>query len=215
MSDGKEYTLILGSKNTSSWSLRAWLVLKRCGLDFQEHLIEMRQPDTKSKILHVSPSGYVPALRRGDLLICDTLAIAEYMAEQFPDLALWPAESNARAIARSVSAEMHSGFGPLRQTMPMDFLGRESGFEPSPEARVDIERIEEIWTSCRRDYGSGGPYLFGAFGIADAMFAPVVSRFTTYQIPLNDTARAYADAVWQWPDMVLWQQQCRAAQDAS
>jgi len=215
MSEAEEYTLILGSRNTSSWSLRAWLVLKRCGVSFTEHLIQMRQPDTKAQILKVSPSGYVPALKRRDLVICDTLAIAEYMAEQFPDLALWPMESDARAIARSVSAEMHSGFVPLRQTMPMDFLGREPGFEPTDEALRDIRRIEEIWTQCRQAYGSGGPFLFGSFSIADAMFAPVVSRFTTYDIPLNDIARAYADAIWQWPDMVLWQQQCLEGEDPS
>ena len=215
MSQAGEYTLILGSRNTSSWSLRAWLVLKRCGLSFQEHLIQMRQPDTKANILKVSPSGYVPVLKRGELVICDTLAIAEYLAEQFPDLALWPIESDARAIARSVSAEMHSGFVPLRQTMPMDFLGREPGFEPTDEAWRDIRRIEEIWTHCRREYGSDGPYLFGSFSIADAMFAPVVSRLTTYHIPLNDTAQAYSDAVWQWPDMMLWQQQCLEAEDPS
>jgi len=215
MSEADEFTLILGSKNTSSWSLRAWLVLKRCGVPFQEHLIEMRQTDTKANILKVSPSGYVPALKRRDLLICDTLAIAEYMAEQFPDLALWPTDSDARAIARSVSAEMHSGFFPLRKTMPMDFLGREPGFEPTDEVRNNIRRIEEIWTHCRRDYGSDGPYLFGSFSIADAMFAPVVSRFTTYHIPLNDTAQAYSDAIWQWPDMVLWQQQCLETRDLS
>ena len=191
------------------------MVLRRCGVAFQEHLIEMRQPDTKANILRVSPSGYVPVLKRGDLLICDTMAIAEYMAEQFPNLGLWPADSIARAMARSVSAEMHAGFMPMRQTMPMDFLGRENGFEPDDETWTNIKRIEEIWTTCRQTYGSDGPYLFGSFSIADAMFAPVVSRFTTYDIALNGTARAYSDAMWQWPDLLLWQQQCLEAKGPS
>ena len=212
MSESTEYTLIMGSKNTSSWSLRAWLVLRRCGLTFDEHVIRMRQPETKANILKVSPSGYVPALKRGDLIICDTIAIAEYMAEQFPDLGLWPSESDARAIARSVSAEMHAGFSALRQTMPMDFLGRETGFEPTEEAWKDIQRIEDIWTMCRQTFGADGPYLFGAFSIADAMYAPVVSRFETYNIQLNEPATAYRHAVWQWPDMLFWQQQCRELQ---
>ncbi len=172
----------MGTKNWSSWSLRAWLMLRRCRVAFAEEVVALRQPGTQAYLRRRSPSGKVPFLEHGSCIVWDTLAIAEYLAERFPHVPLWPADAAARAVARSVSAEMHSGFAALRETMPMDFLGSVSAFEPDMETQKDIERIEAIWNRCRETYGMEGAFLFGTWSSADAMFAPVVSRFLTYSI---------------------------------
>lgn len=199
-----DFTLVIGNRNYSSWSLRAWLAMKRTGADFDEVVIPLDQPDSPSAIRVHSPAGRVPVLRHGALTVWDSLAIAEYLAERFPAAGLWPADAEARAWARSVSAEMHAGFPALREQLPMDLRARLTGGEISPDVTADIVRIDAIWTDCRRLHGDGGPFLFGRFTIADAFFAPVVGRFRTYGIELAGEAAAYADAIWQWPDMQAW-----------
>lgn len=195
--------LVIGSKNSSSWSLRPWLLLKQIGLPFEETVITLRRPDTRERILAFSPSGKVPVLIMGDIRIWDSLAICEFLAEQDPSL--WPADSRARALARSISAEMHSGFADLRTFLPMDVTAR---FAPPGKlltsVRQDIDRVLAIWTECRRQYGQGGPFLFGPFTIADAMFAPVCSRFTTYAVPLDPVSAAYVEQVMALPAMQEW-----------
>lgn len=209
---GETFKLVMGTKNTSSWSLRAWLMLRRCGVLFNEEVIALRQPDTKANLQRRSPSGKIPFLEHDSRTVWDTLAIAEYLAERFPERLFWPVEISARATARSVSAEMHSGFAALRDTMPMDFTSSLSGFEPDVETGADIKRIEAIWAHCRKNYGAEGGFLFGDWSFADAMFAPVVSRFVTYGIDLSDGSRRYMDTMWQDADMRQWLADCRAEQ---
>ena len=196
-------TLVIGNKNYSSWSLRPWLAMKQAGLDFVEVRIPLDTPETRARISRYSPSGRVPVLIHDDLTIWDSLAICEYLAEQFPGHGL-PEDRAARAIARSVSAEMHSGFSNLRQHMPMDCRARLPGQGRVPGVQSDIDRVTEIWRTCRQQFGAGGDFLFGQFTLADAMYAPVVSRFVTYSVELDETAKAYADAVWSLPAMQEW-----------
>ena len=196
-------TLVIGSKNGSSWSLRPWLLLRQTGIAFKELLIPLRQADTAARIRRHSPSGKVPVLLAGELRIWDLLAIAEYLAEREPSL--WPADPGVRAFARSISAEMHSGFAALRTFLPMDFTAR---FGPpgkllTPVA-ADIRRIAEIWAECRREHARAGPFLFGSFTIADAMFAPVCSRFATYAVPLHPAGQAYVAHMMGLPAMLEW-----------
>jgi len=197
-------TLVVGTKRYSTWSLRPWLALKIAGASFTEIPITLRQPDTKDQILVHSPSGKVPALKHGELLVWDSLAILEYLAELFPQANLWPQDSAARAVARSVSAEMHSGFQAVRQALPMDLLLEEKKEDLSPEVLADIARITAIWRDCRARFGASGPFLFGAFSNADAMFAPVVTRFTSYGIALDPVSQAYIEAVWALPALLEW-----------
>jgi glutathione S-transferase len=205
-----EFTIYLGNKNYSSWSLRAWLVLKLSGLDFDEVVIPLSEPATRATILRYSPSGRVPALRHGSLVICESLGIAEYLAELCPDKHFWPQDRIARAEARAASIEMHAGFRALREHMPLNirsvFPNRD--VTAMPEVWADITRITGIWRDLRRRYGepAGGPFLFGDFTIADAMFAPVVSRFRTYAIDLDETCQAYVNAVLALPAFLDWQQ---------
>lgn len=175
-------TLVIGDKNLSSWSLRPWLAMKQSDIPFKEDLIFLDRPETRSEILKRSPSARVPCLIDGDLSIWDSLAICEYLAEKFPEKNLWPKEERARAIARAIAAEMHSGFFPLRDEWPMKFSTENLKSPPSAAVSENIERISDIWETSRRDFGAraGGPFLFGAFSIADAFYAPVVSRFVTY-----------------------------------
>jgi glutathione S-transferase len=196
--------LVIGNKNYSSWSLRAWLALRQTGVAFEEILVPLMRPETRAAILAHSPSGKVPFLRLGDDQVWDSLAISEYLAERFPAAGLWPADATARAVARSVAAEMHAGFMALRRTLPMNLRAHLPGQPRAEDAEADIARIQDIWTSCRARFGATGPFLFGGFTIADAFYAPVVGRFRTYDVPLTDTCRAYADAVWQTPDMQAW-----------
>lgn len=195
--------LVIGSKNSSSWSLRPWLLLKQVGLSFDEVVIPLLRPDAPDRIREYSPSGKVPVLIVGDVKIWDSLAICEFLAEYDPSL--WPADSRARAIARSVSAEMHSGFSAMRTFLPMDFTAR---FGPPGRllraVQDDIDRIVAIWSECRYHYGAGGPFLFGPFTIADAMFAPVCSRLVTYAIPVAGLAAAYVDTMMRLPAMQEW-----------
>jgi glutathione S-transferase len=205
-----DFTIYIGNKNYSSWSLRAWLMLKAAGVPFQEVLIPLWQPDSKSEVLRHSPSGKVPALVQGDVTVWESLAIGEYLAEQVPAAGLWPKDNAARAAARAASAEMHAGFLPLRRHLPMNMRASVPGREIPPEVRLDIDRIAAIWRDCRRRFGAGGPHLFGRFTIADAMFAPVASRFRTYQIALDGQAQSYADALFAHPPLQEWESAARA-----
>ncbi len=195
--------LVIGDKNYSSWSLRAWLMLKMAGLPFEEIKISLRRPDTLAAIRRHSPSGKVPLLYDGDLRVWESLAIAEYLAERVRKPALWPADATTRAMARAVSAEMHAGFANLRREFPMDCRLREKKL-PEGDAATDIARVTEIWRECRERFGKDGPFLFGAFSLADCMFAPVASRFLTYDVVLDPVSSAYRDAVLALPAMQDW-----------
>ena len=197
-------TLVIGNKNYSSWSMRPWLVLRQAGIAFEEVRIPLCQPGAEAELAKWSPSGLVPALHDGDVHVWDSLAICEYLHERFPDKQLWPADAAARAVARSVSTEMHAGFGALRQHMSMNIRARYPGMGRTAECLADIERIVAIWTACRARFGSGGDFLFGRFGIADAMYAPVVLRFQTYGVALAGAAQDYADAVLALPAVREW-----------
>jgi len=203
-------TIVLGNKNYSSWSLRPWLALKRTGAPFEEIVIPLDQPETRQAILAHSTAGRVPVLHHGDRTIWESLAICEYLAEVFPGACPWPADQEARAAARSISGEMHAGFAALREHMPMNIRGTFPGAGMTPEVEADIERIQAMWESCRQSFGAGGDFLFGGFTIADAMFAPVVSRFRTYAVDLSATCRRYSDAVWNRPEMQQWIAAARA-----
>jgi glutathione S-transferase len=197
-------TLIIGTKKWSSWSLRPWLALKEAGIPFKEMLIQLRQSDTKARILEYCPAGKVPILIDGRELVWDSLAILEYLAVRFPESKLWPHELPALAVARSISAEMHAGFPDLRRELSMD-IGEE---HPTPElsaaAAGDVERIQAIWRDARTRFGSGGPFLFGRFSNADAMYAPVVTRFRTYNIPVDPISDAYMQTILRLPSMKEW-----------
>jgi glutathione S-transferase len=198
------FTLYIGNKNYSSWSLRGWLAMKATGTPFEEVLIPLSQPTTRAEILRHSPSGTVPALRHGTLVVWESLAVGEYLAELFPNANLWPKDTNARAIARAVSAEMHSGFRALRTHFPMNMRSSFPNRAASPDVQSEINRITAIWHDCRERFGKGGDFLFGHFTVADAMYAPVVSRFRTYKIELNPELQAYSDAVWSMPALQEW-----------
>ena len=202
--------IFLGNKNYSSWSLRPWLVLKHLAVPFDEQVVPLDQPSTAQEIRKFSPSGRVPVLVDDDNVIWDTLAICEYLNELFPDRKLWPTDARARATARSVSAEMHSGFAALRENLPMKFRESFPNTVLQPEVQAEIARIFQLWSDCRTRYAATGPYLFGEFSIADAMYAPVVSRFKTYGVPLEGTAAAYAEAIWKLPSIQEWLAAARA-----
>lgn len=200
-----DFTIYLGNKNYASWSLRAWLVLKRTTVDFDEVVIPLYQPGSRETILKYSPSGRVPALRHGAVTVWESLAICEYLAESFPSFELWPKDPAARALARAVSAEMHAGFAALRQHLPMNVRSSFPGREVTLEVQADINRIMAIWRECRTRYGeSNGEFLFGPFTIADAMYAPVVTRFRTYKIDVEREAEAYCEAIMALPAMQEW-----------
>ena len=201
-------TLYVGSKRYSSWSLRPYLALAQTGAAFETTTILLDQPDTKAQIATVTPAGRVPVLHHDGLVIWDSLAICEYVAELDPAANLWPADRAQRAIARAVSAEMHAGFPALRRDMPMDLIANKAGQGHTAEALADARRVLAIW----RDQlaVSKGPFLFGSFTIADAMFAPVTTRFTTYGVDLDATCRAYVDAVQALPAFVAWKRDAAA-----
>lgn len=207
------FTLVIGNKNYSSWSLRPWIAMQQAGIAFNEVVIPLDQAGTKASIAAWSPAGRVPVLIHNDLHIWDSLAILEYLAETFPDRNLWPRDVRARARARSISAEMHSGFGAMRSAMPMNCRAQLPGFGVTPESTRDIARIVEIWTTCRTEFGAGGNFLFGEFSIADAFFAPVTSRFVTYAVKLPPVAASYVDAVQNLPAMQAWIAAARAEPD--
>ena len=199
-----ELTLIIGNRNYSSWSLRPWLAMRAAGLAFDEVVIPLDQPDTASRIASWSAAGRVPVLRHGERIIWDSLAICEYVAELAPEARLWPADPEARAVARSVSAEMHSGFVALRGAMPMNIRATRPGLPVDPDTQADIDRIVTLWRDCRREFGASGPFLFGEFTIADAMYAPVVCRFHGYGVDVGEDAARYIEAVRALPAMREW-----------
>lgn len=206
--------LVVGSRNLSSWSFRPWLALRQGGVPFDEEVVRLDRPDTAQQIARWSPSRRVPVLLVDDVPVWDSLAICELAAELAPDL--WPAEPMVRAHARSVSAEMHSGFGELRAFMPMDFVARFA----APGRLLtgvagDIARIEAIWGDCRERYAAAGPFLFGRFSVADAMYAPAVSRFVTYGVPLEGAARAYVETMQGLPAWAEWATAAQAEVDDS
>jgi glutathione S-transferase len=188
--------LVIGNKNYSSWSLRPWIAMKVLGLAFDEKRISLYVPGAKEEILRYSPAGRVPILRDGNTVIWDSLAILEYVAERHPQL--WPKDAAERAKARSIAAEMHSGFAKLREHMSMNIRKRYPGRGRTPEVMQEIARIQAIFSAARE------PFLFGSFGAADAMYAPVVLRFRTYEVDLEPAARRYADAVLALPAMREW-----------
>src|SRR5690242_6421630 len=198
--------LVIGNKNYSSWSMRPWLALRANNIDFEEISIPLYtdNPADKERILNFTGSGKVPCLVDGEVTIWDSLSIIEYVAERFPEAKLWPADRVARAHARSISAEMHSGFVPLRSECGMNLHRPIRSVALSADARADIERIDQIWSECRTRYGKSGSFLFGGFGAADAMFAPVVHRFRTYAIEVSPAATAYMDAMMKLPAFVEW-----------
>ena len=197
-------TLVIANKVYSSWSLRPWIILKQAGIAFDEVVIPLGQPDTARRIREHSPAGRVPILIDGDLAIWDSLAILEYAAERWPEAAVWPQDRAARALARSISAEMHSGFQALRSALPMN-LGRRYGpRDRGPDVAANVARIGEIWRDARARFGQGGPFLFGPFSGADAMFAPVVTRLDTYSVPVDPVCRDYMQAVLTLPAFTEW-----------
>lgn len=205
----RRYKLVIGNKNWSSWSLRPWLAMQRFGLAFEEIPLQLRTADTRTQILEFSPSGKIPALIDGDLVVWDSLAILEYLAERHPELAFWPKDANARAIARSISAEMHSGFQSLRQHCPMDFLAMKPADELPEDVQLNAQRVVGLWKYCRAAFGGTGPFLFSEFSVADAMYAPIASRFKTYFRDLaphgdDGTAKRYVETIFAMPEMALW-----------
>ena len=198
-----EASLTLSSKNYSSWSLRGWLLCKMAGLDFEERLLPLDDPASRAELLLLSPSFLVPCLDHGPVKVWDTLAIGEYLNEIRPDAGLLPAEPAARSHCRAVSGEMHSGFANLRSALPMNLKAMHPGFKVWAGAQADINRVTAIWRECLQRYG--GPYLFGAAPtVADAMYAPVCTRFATYDVTLDPIAAAYRDLILRWPPMQEW-----------
>jgi len=204
-------TLTLSSKNYSSWSLRGWLMAKFAGIAFDEIVVEPNDADARAEILLLSPSILVPRLTYADLKIWDTLAIGEFLNEIAPKAGLLPKDRAKRAHCRSVCGEMHSGFVSLRQALPMNIRAEFPGFKIWSKAQADIDRILVIWRECLSAYG--GPFLFGEIGMADAMYAPVVSRFRTYGVALDGPAKAYADRIWDMPAMREWREAALAEKE--
>jgi glutathione S-transferase len=202
------YTLVLGTKNYSSWSLRPWLAMKMAGIAFDETVITLRMPETKERIAQHSPSGKVPVLHIDEQgkrrTVWDTLAICEYLAERHADKALWPMDALRREEARAVVAEMHSGFANVRRTMPMDLAAQLPTPEIDDELGAEIERIKSLWVSLLKRFGKEGGFLFGAFTLADCFYAPVVTRFETYAIGLPTLAQDYAQRILSLAPMREW-----------
>ncbi|HTT48904.1 MAG TPA: glutathione S-transferase family protein [Pseudolabrys sp.] len=197
-------TLIIGNKNYSSWSLRPWLAMKVVGIAFDEKVIPLYEPGSREAILKYSPAGKVPALIDGDQHIWESLAILEYLADKFPKAGLWPADARARGHARSAATEMHAGFQALRKNCPMN-LWLPPKPRPQPdEVRADVRRIDTLWTDCRARFGGSGPFLFGTFGAADAMYAPVATRLHSFGLEVSSTSRAYIDAILALPAFTEW-----------
>lgn len=198
--------LVIGDKNYSSWSLRAALAVELAGVECEEMLVRLYQPDSRAQLLRHSPSGKVPVLLTEHGPVWDSLAIAEYLAERYPEAQLWPQAPQARALARSVCAEMHSGFSALRSHLPMDLARDKALAELPDEAQADIDRICAIWAGCRERYASTGNYLFGQASIADAFYAPVAARLRSYHVALPTTAAAYVETIYRWPAFRRWYQ---------
>jgi len=199
-----DFTIIIGNKNYSTWSLRPWLALKHTGVAFEEVLVVLGQDDTPENLKKVSPTGKVPVLKTPVGDIWDSLAICEYLAETFPEARLWPEAAAARAHARAVSAEMHSGFATVRSMMPMDLRTSQPTPGMTGGLATEISRIDQVWQECRNRFGQGGPYLFGSFSIADCMFAPVVGRFAGYGVSVSDVSQNYINTMFLNPGMAEW-----------
>lgn len=198
--------LVIGNKNYSSWSMRPWMALSMAGIPFREMVIPLDMPDTAALIAQHSAAGRVPVLHHGRQTVWESLAIMEYLAELFPEKHLWPKALAARAVARAVANEMHAGFGALRNACPMN-LRRPRKPVPMSEATLgDVARIEQIWRECRTKFGKGGKFLFGRFSIADAMYAPVVSRFETYAVMVAEDTRAYMHTIMTTEAFAAWRE---------
>ncbi|AZZ35590.1 glutathione S-transferase [Bdellovibrio sp. qaytius] len=193
--------LVIGNKRYSSWSLRPWVLMKHFNIPFEEKLIPLDQPDSEENILKYSPSKKVPALVDADISVWESMAIMEYLNEKYPEKQLWPADAKKRAIARSVANEMHSGFSTMRNLMSHDLQKIVPGFDYST-AKDDVNRIMDIWRECL--HKSGGPFLFGSFNIADAMYAPVVNRFITYDVKVDTDCAKYIIAMRELPAHKAW-----------
>ena len=204
-------TLTISSKNYSSWSLRGWLLCRMAGLDFEEKPVAVDDAGARQELLLLSPSVLVPRLTHGDVTVWDTLAIAEYLDEIAPEAGILPADQAVRAHCRAVSGEMHSGFYNMRSALPMNLKARHQSFKIFSGARPDVERIKTIWSECLEKYG--GPYLFGSLSLADAMYAPVCTRFRTYAVPLEPALQAYCDRIFEWPLMQEWTDGAQAEPD--
>jgi glutathione S-transferase len=199
-----DYTLVIGNKNYSSWSLRPWLWMRQAGIPFTEKRVALYTDTYTEELQPYFSNNKVPVLQDGELIVWDTLAILEYLAEKHPEATGWPADSRARAVARSISAEMHSSFPALRQAMPMNCRKVFPDFNYDDTVQKDIERICELWAYCRDEFGSDGPWLFGTFSMADAMYAPVVLRFQTYDVGLSSIAREYVNTMLENPHLAEW-----------
>ena len=198
------YVLHIGNKNYSSWSFRGWLAMRMTGAPFQEVLHHLGDPSSRKEIRAASPGGRVPSLHHDGLVVWDSLAIAEYLAEQFPDRGLWPTQREARATARSLAAEMHSSFQNLRKNMPVNIRRSSPGVGHLPEVMEEIVHITGSWKRTRASFGGGGPFLCGSWSLADCFYAPVIARFRTYGVPMDAETQAYADAVWAQADVRDW-----------
>lgn len=196
--------LVIANKAYSSWSMRPWLAMKANGLNFRETVIGLDQSDTQAKIKTYSAAGKVPVLQHGDVTVWESLAILEYLAEVFPDKHWWPKNPQARAVARSVATEMHGGFSNLRQAMPMNVRKTFPPVVGNDAIDADVARVASIWRDCRTKFGTDGPFLFGAFSNADAMYAPIVTRFKTYSVALDAVCQEYSDAILNHPDVREW-----------
>jgi glutathione S-transferase len=194
--------LIFANRNYSSWSLRPWLVLSHFGIPFEEEMALLSGEGWKENLIRKSPTGRVPVLVDGDLVLPETIAIIEYLAEKYPDKGIWPADAVARALARAASAEMHAGFLALRQAAPMNLRASHPGRVDPDFVAADLKRLEALWGGLLERYG--GPYLFGSFCAADAMFAPVATRIRTYDLPVSDTAAGYVEAIYALPAFQTW-----------
>jgi len=201
--------LVIGNKNYSSWSFRPWLAMKVAGIAFEETVISLEAKDFKARVMAVSGAGKVPVLIDGESRIWESLAILEYLAGKFPAAALWPKDERARAHARAIAAEMHAGFMPLRRLLPMNVWRPVKPRALDDGSKTDVARIDAIWRDCRARSGAGGPFLFGAFGAADAMYAPVVWRFHTYAVEVSDAAREYMRAMMTLPAWSEWRDAAR------
>ena len=199
-----EYVLYHGNKNYSSWSMRGWLALEMSGADYELVAFHLGESDVRERIRKISPTGRVPVLHHGDLVIWDSLAIAEYLAERFPDKGMWPVDSATRAVARAVAAEVHSGFPAIRRQMPFNDRRSSPGKGRTEETAEEIEHICAVWRKCRSEHGIDGAYLFGDWCLADVAYAPIVSRFRTYGVELDDVCRNYANEVGQHPHVATW-----------
>jgi glutathione S-transferase len=202
-------TLVIGNKNYSSWSLRPWLALAHNKIPFDEVLIPIATPETAARIEKYSPAGKVPILIDGDAVIWESIAILEHLSERFPEANLWPTDRVARAHARAVATEMHGGFAALRAHCPMN-LKRRKRREPTPAVEQDLNRITEIWREARTRFGSGGDFLFGSFSAADCMYAPVATRFLSYEIDADPVSSAYIAAIHALPAFREWQKAAMA-----